>query len=136
MLKKWINRHKSYTFSFLMYIFFIHKIVHIVIFSFDEGCYFLLKYEKLYVFVDKLCIIIPWLGRSSNRYSYGVCDILMEPHLSVLSYFQSIAPLKQFIETQCNSLVINGIVQLLFIFCLFKCFQTLLFLLYFHCMRR
>jgi len=90
-----------------MYIFFIHKIVHIVIFSFDEGCYFLLKYEKLYVFVDKLCIIIPWLGRSSNRYSYGysygVCDILMEPHLSVLSYFQSIAPLK-----------------LLFIFCLFE----------------
>lgn len=105
-----------------MYIFFIHKIVHIVIFSFDEGCYFLLKYEKLYVFVDKLCIIIPWLGRSSNRYSYGysygVCDILMEPHLSVLSYFQSIAPLKPFIETQCNSLVI--IVQLLFIFCLFE----------------
>lgn len=107
-----------------MYIFFIHKIVHIVIFSFDEGCYFLLKYEKLYVFVDELCIIIPWLGRSSNRYSYGysygVCDILMEPHLSVLSYFQSIAPLKPFIETQCNSLVINGIVQLLFIFCLFE----------------
>ena len=98
--------------------------MHIVIFSFDEGCYFLLKYEKLYVFVDKLCIIIPWLGRSSNRYSYGysygVCDILMEPHLSVLSYFQSIAPRKQFIETQCNFLVINGIVQLLFIFCLFE----------------
>lgn len=47
-------------------------------------------------------------------------DILMEPHLSVLSYFQSINPLKPCIETQCNSLVINDIMQLLFIFCLFE----------------
>lgn len=66
-------------------------------------------------------------------------DILMEPHLSVLSYFQSINPLKPFIETQCDSLVINDIMHS-YLFSVYLndicAFQTLLFLLYFYCMRR